>query len=326
MVKTVRIHETGGPDVLKVEDVAIPSQPGPGEILIHQAAIGINYIDIYHRTGLYKLPSYPSGLGLEGAGRVEKVGTGVTNLVPGDRVAYCGGPVGAYAAYRTIPARNVVKIPDNVTDNIAAAVMLKGLTAQFLLRLTFRVQKGDVVLFHAAAGGVGLIACQWAKHVGATVIGTVGHDEKIPLVKENGCDHVINYTKDKVSKKVKDITGGKGVDVVYDSVGKATFMDSLDCLKRFGMMVSFGQASGPIAPIEPTLLSQKGSLYLTRPSLMHHIDDPQAYTENAAELFNLVERGVIKVKIGGTYNLIEAKRAQMDLESRKTTGALILNV
>lgn len=321
----VRIHETGGADVLKLEEVGV-APPGMSEVTLRQKAVGLNFIDIYHRTGLYKLPSYPAVLGLEASGVVEKVGEWVTHLKPGDRVAYCGGPTGAYAQRRTLPAKHVVKIPDAISDDVAAAVMLKGLTAHYLLRSTFRVQKGDVLLLHAAAGGVGLIAGQWAKHLGATVIGTVGSEEKAKLARENGCDHAIIYTRENVVQKVKEFTDGKGVDVAYDSVGKTTFMDSLDCLKPMGMMVSFGQSSGPVAPLDISALSQKGSLYLTRPTLMHHIEDTGAYAKAAAELFGLIEKGVIRARIGRTYPLKEVRQAHRDLEGRKTTGAAVLTL
>lgn len=323
MAQIVRIHETGGPEVLKIEEVAVP-QPSSSEVLIRQCAIGINYIDIYHRTGLYKLMSYPIGLGMEAAGVVEKVGKAVSHLQPGDRVAYCGGPVGAYAEYRCIPARHVIRLPDAISYEQAAAVMLKGLTAHYLTHLTFHIHAGDTVLIHAAAGGVGLIACQMAKHLGATVIGTVSSEEKAVLVQENGCDYPIIYTQEDMVEKVKEYTGGKGVDVVYDSVGKTTFMDSLDSLKKFGMMVSFGQSSGSIPPFEAGLLSQKGSLYLTRPTLMDHIENYDHYVANAATLFDLVARKIVNVRIGGLYHLEEVRQAHIDLESRKTTGALIL--
>jgi len=325
MSQAVRIYKTGGPEVLTLEDVDV-TRPGKGEVLIRQIAVGINFIDIYHRTGLYSLPSYPAGLGLEASGVVEQVGEGVTNVKAGDRVAYCGGPTGAYASYRVMPATQLVKVPDNVSDETAAAIMLKGLTAHYLLRITFRIQKGDTILIHAAAGGVGLLVCQWAKYLGAQVIGTVGTNAKAALALQHGCDHAIVYTRENVPQRVREITGGKGVDVVYDSVGRTTFMDSLDCLARFGMLVSFGQASGPIPPFDIGLLSQKGSLYMTRPTLMHHIADPAEYAAHAAELFALVEQNILKVFIGDTYPLADVARAQTDLESRKTTGALVLTV
>ncbi len=323
MALTVRIHETGGPEVLKLEDMPI-QPPGVNEVLIRQRAIGVNYIDIYHRTGLYKLLGYPVGLGMEAAGIVEAAGGNVTHLQPGDRVAYCGGPVGAYAEYRTLPARYVIPLPASVTDEVAAGGLLKGLTAYYLLHLSFQVHPGDTVLIHAAAGGVGLLACQLARHLGATVIGTVSTPEKAALARENGCEYPLIYTQEDWVEKVKEITQGKGVDVVYDSVGKTTFMPSLDCLKRFGMMVSFGQSSGSVPPFDPTILSQKGSLYLTRPTLMHHIEDYDHYAAYAAALFDLIARRILTIRIGGLYHLGEVKQAHIDLESRKTTGALIL--
>jgi NADPH2:quinone reductase len=321
MAQAIQIQRPGGAEVLKLETITLP-EPQSGEVLIRQTAIGVNFIDVYHRTGFYKLP-LPAGIGLEGAGVVEKTGPGAT-LTAGDRVAYCGGPVGSYATHRVMAEKHLVKLPDNVSDETAAALMLKGMTAHYLLRRTFRVQKGDWILFHAAAGGVGLIACQWAKHLGATVIGTVSSEEKAALAKAHGCDYPIVYTKENFVSRVKELTEGRGVDAVYDSVGKTTFMDSLDCLKTFGMMVSFGQASGPAPAIEPTLLAQKGSLYLTRPSLMHYIMDVEVYRTGAKELFDLAMQGAFDVRIGARYKLADAAKAHADLESRKTTGALIL--
>ncbi len=323
MPQVVRIHQPGGPETLTLEEAA-SARPGPGELLLRQTAIGVNFIDIYHRTGLYKQPSYPAGIGMEASGIVEEAGEGDEHFKPGDRVAYCGGPPGAYAELRIIPARLAVRIPDAVEDKTAAAGLLKGLTAHYLLRVTFPVQPGDTVLIHAAAGGVGLIACQWAKHLGATVIGTVGSDKKAELAKQNGCDHTIVYTREKIVPRVKEITEGKGVSVVYDSVGKATFMDSLDVLRKFGMLVSFGNASGAVPPFDPLLLSQRGSLYVTRPTLLHHIEDPVVYVAHATELFRLIAKGVLKVRIHDTYKLSDARQAHIDLESRRTTGALVL--
>jgi NADPH:quinone reductase len=323
MAQAIRIHKTGGVEVLSIEDIDI-ARPGAGEALVRQTAVGINFIDIYHRTGLYPLPSYPAGLGLEAAGVVEQVGEGVHALKTGDRVAYCGGVTGAYASYRVMPAERLVPIPENVSDETAAAVMLKGLTTHYLLRSTFRVQKGDTILIHAAAGGVGLLVCQWAKYLGARVIGTVSTNAKAALAQQHGCDHPIIYTRENVPEKVKEITKGKGVEVVYDSVGRTTFMDSLDCLVPFGMMVSFGQSSGPVLPFDISVLSQKGSLYLSRPTLMHHIVDATIYQQNARELFELVDQNILKVFIGETYALKEAAQAQSDLEARRTTGALVL--
>ncbi len=322
-MKAIRIAQTGGPEVLSYDEIPMP-KPAAGEVLIRQTAIGINFIDIYFRTGLYKVSDYPTGLGMEAAGVVEELGEGVEGFAVGERVAYCGGPVGGYAEYRTIPTRWLVTLPDAISDEVAASVMVKGLTAHYLLRHSFVLGKNHTALLHAAAGGVGLIACQWAKHLGATLIGSVGSDEKAALAREYGCDHTIVYTKENIVDRVKDITGGQGVDVVYDSVGKATFMDSLDCLKTFGTMVSYGNASGPVPAFEPLLLSQKGSIYITRPTLMHHIQDEAVYKANAAELFGLVSSGAIKVRQGGSYKLSDAKQAQMDLEARKTTGSIIL--
>lgn len=325
MALSIRIHETGGPEVLRAEDLPI-QPPGASEILIRQRAIGVNFIDIYHRTGLYKLLGYPVTLGMEGAGTVEAVGHNVTHLKPGDRVAYCGGPLGAYAEYRTLPARCAVPLPEAIPDELAAAAMLKGLTAYYLLHLTFQVQKGDTILVHAAAGGVGLLLCQLARQRGATVIGTVGSQEKAMLAAENGCDHPLLYTRDDWVQQVRDLTQGRGVDAVFDSVGRTTFLPSLDCLRRFGMMVSYGQSSGAIAAFDPQLLSQKGSLYLTRPTILHHLEDPDTYAAHSAALFDLIQRKAVTARIGGLYHLGEAKQAHIDLESRKTTGALVLTV
>lgn len=325
MALTVKIHQPGGPDALCVEDAPVP-QPGVNEVLVRQRAIGVNFIDIYHRTGLYKLLGYPVGLGMEAAGVVEAVGAHVEGFREGDRVAYCGGPVGAYAQYRTIPARFLVKLPEGITDEVAAAGLLKGLTAHFLLNQTFQVRAGDAILFHAAAGGVGLIACQMAQALGAKVIGTVGNAEKADLAKANGCQHPLLYTDENWPQKVRELTAGQGVDVAYDSVGKNTYLGSLDALKRFGMLVCFGQSSGPIPPLDPQLLSQKGSLYLTRPTLLHHIEDPATYQRMATAFFDLVLQKKVTIRIGGLYHLGEVKQAHIDLESRKTTGALVLTV
>lgn len=325
MPLVVKIHATGGPEALCVEDAPMPI-PGASEVVIRQRAIGVNYIDIYHRTGLYKLLGYPIGLGMEAAGTVEAVGTHVEHLKEGDRVAYCGGPVGAYAQYRAIPARCVIKLPANITDEVAAAGLLKGLTAYYLLHHTFQVRAGDSLLFHAASGGVGLLACQMAAQLGAKVIGTVGSPEKAALARQNGCAHPVLYTEENWHEQVRQLTGGKGVDVVYDSVGKNTFLHSLDCLKPFGMMVSFGQSSGAIPAFDPQLLSQKGSLYLTRPTLMHHIEDSAAYQRMADALFAMIAAGTLTVRIGGMYHLSEVKQAHIELESRKTTGSLVLSV
>ena len=323
MAQAVRVHEVGGPEVLVVDDIT-PAVPGDHEVLIRQYAIGVNYIDIYHRTGLYKLLNYPVTLGLEGAGVIEHLGSTVTGFAIGDRVAYCGGPVGAYAQYRTIPAKHIVKLPDAVSFEQAAGGILKGLTAHVLLTRTFAVQPGDTVLIHAAAGGVGLIACQMAKQLGATVIGTTSSDEKAALARENGCDHTILYTREDVAQKVRELTQGQGADVVYDSVGQSTFMGSLDSLKRFGMLVNFGQSSGAIPPFDISLLAQKGSLYLSRPTLLHHIEDVDYYASGSAAVLDMMAKGALTIRVGGTYPLEKAKQAHIDLESRKTKGALVL--
>ena len=322
MVHAIRIHETGGPDVLRWEAVEVPA-PAEGELRIRHTAIGLNYIDTYIRDGLYKT-QLPLALGQEAAGEVLAVGPGVTGFKPGDRVAYGNGPTGSYSEERVIPAEKVVKIPDGVNDRTAAAIMLKGLTSWYLLRRTFQVAPGQTILFHAAAGGVGQIACQWAKHLGATVIGTAGGPEKVAVARANGCDHVIDYSTEDFVARVRAITGGKGVPVVYDGVGKTTFEGSLDCLSPRGMMVTFGNASGPVAPISPLVLSQKGSLYLTRPTLATHIAARSEYEAAAAELFDVVAKGAVKISINQTYPLRETAQAHRDLEARKTTGSTVL--
>lgn len=319
----IRIHAPGGPGVLKYEEIADPV-PAAGEVLIRHTAIGLNFIDVYHRTGLYPVPT-PFTPGMEAAGIIEAVGQDVQGLNKGDRVAYATGPLGAYVQYRVMPATRVVKIPDGVSDEQAATI-LKGMTAEYLLHRTYKVQKGDTILFHAAAGGVGLIACQWAKHMGATVIGTVGSEEKVALVKENGCDHVILYNKESVPARVREITNGKGVPVVYDSVGATTFMDSLDCLQKRGMMVSFGNASGPVPPFAPSLLSAKGSLFFTRPSMTHYTDDDAEYQSSAKAVLDVIEKGVVKIAIKQRYALKDAAQAHEDLEARKTTGSSIFYI
>lgn len=322
MAKAIRIHAPGGVNVLQVDEVEI-RQPNPGEVLLRQTAIGLNYIDVYHRIGLYPLP-YPSALGLEGAAVVEAVGEGVQRLAVGDRVAYGNGPVGAYAEYRTLREDYLVKIPDAISDITAAAVMVQGLTAHFLVNRTFPVQAGQTVLIHAAAGGVGVLLAQWAKHRGATVIGTVSSEAKAELAKANGCDHTILYTQENVVERVQALTNGHGVHVVYDSVGRDTFDASLDCLRPLGMLVSFGQASGPIQPFDILKLSQKGSLFLTRPSLMHYVANPVEYHKAADELLALVAAGTLKVHVGQTYPLVDAAKAHADLEGRRTSGATVL--
>lgn len=323
MSKAIRIHQYGGPEALRWEEVEV-SDPGPGQIRIRQSAVGLNYIDVYHRTGLYPLPALPWTLGMEGAGRVDAVGAGVTELQVGDRVAYASPPVGAYAEVRLIAADRVVALPEAIDDQTAAAMMLQGMTAQYLLRRTYRVQPGDAILLHAAAGGVGLIASQWARQLGATVIGTVGSDDKAELARAHGCDHVIVYTRENFVERVREITNGRGVAVVYDSVGQATFMGSLDCLRPLGMMVSFGNASGPVQPFDPGLLAAKGSLFLTRPTLMTYTAQRADLMASAAELFQVVASGAVRIEVRQTYPLAEAARAHRDLEARKTTGSTVL--
>lgn len=322
MAKAIRFHKTGGPEVMQLEEVTV-GDPAAGQARIRQTAIGVNFIDTYHRSGLYPMPM-PSGLGSEAAGVVEAVGTGVTGLKNGDRVAYTGNPVGSYAEARLYPADRLVKIPEGITDQQAACMMLKGMTVQYLIHRTFKVKAGDTVLWHAAAGGVGLIACQWLKALGVTVIGTVGSDQKVALAKKAGCAHVINYSTENFIQRVKEITGGKGVPVVYDSVGKSTWEGSLDCLQPRGMMVSFGNASGAVAPVSIGILAQKGSLYLTRPTLVNYTATRVDLEETARSLFDIVASGKVKVEVTGTYKLADAAKAHSDLEGRKTTGSIIL--
>jgi NADPH2:quinone reductase len=318
----IRIHETGGPEVMRWEEVEVPAA-GPGEVTIKNHACGLNFIDTYQRSGLYPM-TMPSGLGLEGAGVVEAVGAGVTEFKPGDRVAYCSAPNGAYATYRNYPAERLIKIPDSVDFETAAGMMLQGMTVEFLLRRTYPVKAGDFVLFHAAAGGVGTIAMQWLSSLGAVTIGTAGSPEKCAIAKSLGATHVINYRSEDWVKRVKEITDGKGVHVVYDGVGKDTFLPSLDCLRMRGMMVTFGNASGPAPEIQPLILSQKGSLFLTRPTLFHYIASRADLELSAGALFDVVNRGVVKIQIGHRYPLKEAAQAHRDLQDRKTTGATIL--
>ena len=323
MVKAIRIHEHGGPEVLRYEDVD-PGTPGRGEVLVRHTAIGLNFIDTYFRTGLYPSPSgLPLTLGGEAAGEVIGLGEGVTELKVGDRVAYTGGP-GAYVEQRVLPADRLVKIPDGVTDEEAAGMLLKGMTAEYLLRRTYAVKPGDAVLYHAAAGGVGLIFGQWARHLGVDVIGTAGSAEKVELAKAHGFAHVVNYRETDFVKAVVDITGGGKCDVVYDSVGKDTFDGSLDCLKPRGLMVSFGQSSGAVPPLNVGILSQKGSLYLTRPTLFAYIATRADLEKSAAALFDVVRSGAVKIRVNQRYPLSEAARAHADLEGRKTTGTTVL--
>ncbi|UCV03036.1 quinone oxidoreductase family protein [Dechloromonas denitrificans] len=322
MNHAIRIHQTGGPEVMCWEEVAVPA-PAAGEATVRHHAVGLNFIDTYHRTGLYPLP-LPAGIGLEGAGVVEAVGAGVSAVKVGDRVAYAGGPVGAYAEARNIPAHRLLKLPDAIGFNTAAAMMLQGLTAAYLLRRTYRVQPGDAVLIHAAAGGVGLIACQWAKALGATVIGTVGSTAKVELAKAHGCDHVINYSSENFAQRVREITGGEGVPVVYDGVGKDTFIGSLDSLRPLGMMVAYGNASGPVPPLDLLLLSQKGSLFVTRPTIMNYTAQRADLEALGNELFDVVAAGRVRIEVNQTYRLADAAQAHRDLEARKTTGSTIL--
>lgn len=322
MAKAIRFHKTGGPEVMQMEEVNV-GEPAAGQARIRQTAIGVNFIDTYHRSGLYPMP-LPSGLGSEGAGVVDAVGPGVTDVKPGDRVAYTGNPVGSYAEARLYAADRLVKIPAGITDQQAASMMLKGMTVQYLIHRSFKVKSGDTVLWHAAAGGVGLIATQWLKALGVTVIGTVGSEEKAVLAKKAGCAHVINYSTENFTQRVKDITGGKGVPVVYDSVGKSTWEGSLDCLQPRGMMVSFGNASGAVPPVNIGILGQKGSLFLTRPTLFSYIASRAELEETASSLFDVVTSGKVKIEVTGTYKLAEAEKAHRDLEGRKTTGSVIL--
>ena len=319
-MKAIRIAKTGGPEVLTLQDVELPN-PGPDEVLVRASAIGVNFIDTYHRSGLYKLP-LPSGLGSEAAGTVEAIGAGVENFRPGDRVAYATAPIGAYAEAHVVPAAKLVKLPDAIAFETAAAGLLKGLTVQYLLKQTFPVQAGQTILLHSAAGGVGLIAAQWAKHLGAKVIGTVGSDAKIPLAEANGCDLVLNLNQDDWVAKVREATGG--VPVVYDSVGKDTFEGSLDCLEPLGMMVSFGNSSGAVPPFSPALLSQKGSLFLTRPTLFHYAATPAALQAMADDLFAVIASGAVKIAVNQKFALADARDAHQALHSRQTTGATIL--
>jgi NADPH2:quinone reductase len=324
MPHAIRIHKTGGPEVMTWEEVPV-GKPGPREARIRHTAVGVNFVDVYNRMGLYPV-ALPVILGGEGAGVVEEVGAEVSDLKAGDRVAYGSAPMGSYAEARLIPADRLVKLPDGIDDNHAAAMMLKGLTVQYLIRQTYKVKRGDTILCHAAAGGVGLILCQWAKHLGATVIGTVGSDDKAALAKSHGCDHPIVYTRDDFSKRVLEITNGKKLPVVYDSVGKDTFVKSLDCLEPYGLMVSFGNSSGPVENLNLGLLAQKGSLYLTRPTLNTYGAKRENLAAMAKELFDVVLSGVVKIEVNQTVPLKDAARAHRDLEARKTTGSTILTV
>jgi len=323
MTHAIRFHKTGGPEVLQWEDVSVP-QPGANEALVRHKAVGLNYIDTYHRTGLYPLP-LPSGIGLEGAGVIESVGPGVADFKAGDRVAYANGPIGAYSETKVHPVDRLVKIPEGISFEQAGSMMLQGLTVQYLLRRLHVVPKaGDTVLFHAAAGGIGLIACQWAKALGINLIGTVSSEEKAKLAREHGAAHTIIYTKEDFQARVMEITGGKKVPIVYDSVGKDTFMKSLDCLQVRGLMVSFGNASGPVGPTDLGILSAKGSLYVTRPTLISYTAKRDELVAAAKELFDLVLSGKVKVAPRQSYALKDAAQAHRDLEARKTTGSTVL--
>ena len=321
--KAVRIHQTGGPEVLSYETTEVPD-PGAGEALVRHHAVGLNFIDVYLRSGLYPLAQLPAGLGFEAAGVVEAVGDGAGDLKPGDRVAYAGGLPGAYAQARVIAADRLVKLPEALDFETGAAMMLQGMTAEYLIRRTYEVQSGDVVLFHAAAGGVGLIACQWLDHLGATVIGTVGSEEKAALARAHGCHHTVNYRDEDFVQRVKEITDGRGVRVVYDSVGKSTWEGSLDCLQPRGLMVSYGNASGPISDVNLGILAQKGSLYVTRPTLFTYTASREDLVLSAARLFQVVDDGAVKIEINQRYKLEDVATAHRDLEGRKTTGSTIM--
>jgi NADPH2:quinone reductase len=321
-MKAIRIGETGGPEVMKLEELDL-GKPGPGEVRVRQTAIGLNYIDTYHRSGLYPVP-LPSGIGLEAAGVVEALGPGVTGLAVGDRIAYGTGPIGAYAEERNLPAARLTKLPQSISDETAAGMMLKGMTVRYLVRATYKVAPGDTILLHAAAGGVGLLLSQWAKALGATVIGTVGSEEKVAIARAHGCDHVINYSTEDTVARVKDITGGKGVPMVYDGVGQATLMTSLDCLSPRGLLVSFGNASGPVKALDLGLLAAKGSLYVTRPTLMTYTASDADLKETADELVQMVASGKLKVPVNQRYALVDAVQAHRDLEARRTTGTTVL--
>ena len=327
MTRAIRIDRHGGPEELKLVDVQV-GEPGPGEIRIRHKAVGLNFIDTYQRSGLYPLP-LPLQLGQEASGIVEAVGEGVSHLMSGDRVAYASGPPGAYCEVRVMPAKTVCRLPESISFETGAAMMLKGLTAQYLLKKTLPVeglQAGDFVLFHAAAGGVGLIACQWAKVLGLTLIGTAGSDQKCQLALSYGAAHVINYSKEKFAERVKEITGGRGVKVVYDSVGKDTFEGSLDCLRPFGLLASFGNGSGPVPPFNLGTLGAKGSLYVTRPTLMTHIATREAAQAMADDLFAVVASGAVKIPVEQRYKLEDVQQAHRDLEARKTTGCTVLTL
>ena len=324
MAQAIRFAKPGGPEVLEWQQVEV-GKPDPGQVRLRHTAVGLNYIDTYHRSGLYQLPM-PSGLGSEGAGVVEEVGPEVTGLKPGDRVAYAGGPIGSYAEERVMPADRLVPVPTGITDQQAAGMMLKGMTAWYLVRRTHQVKRGETILIHAAAGGVGLIVSQWAKHLGATVIGTVGDEEKAALAKRNGCDHPILYKREDFVARVNEITGGKKLPVVYDSVGKDTFYKSLDCLAPLGLMALFGQSSGAVPPVDLGILAGKGSLFITRPTLGNYTATRADLLGAANDLFSVVKSGAVKIVVNQTYKLRDAAQAHRDLESRKTTGQTVFTV
>ena len=323
MVHAIRIHQQGGPEVMKWEPVEVPA-PGPGQVRLKQHAVGVNYVDVYQRSGLYKLPT-PFVVGSEGAGEVVAIGSGVTDFKVGDRGAYAGA-MGGYAEERVMPADRLIKLPDSIDYKTGAAMMLQGMTVRYLLRQTYKVGKGTTMLFHAAAGGVGLIACQWARHLGATIIGTVSTDDKAKLAKEHGCTHVINYKTEDFVKRTKELTNGQGVDVVYDAIGKDTYPGSLDCLKPLGLWVSFGNASGAITNFDILALSAKGSLYATRPNLGTYTAKREDLVTNANDLLDVVSKGIVKINVNHTYPLKDAVQAHRDLEARKTTGSIVLTV
>ena len=318
----IRVHKIGGPEEMVFESLDVP-KPKENEVIIRQNVIGLNFIDTYFRSGLYPAP-LPTSIGMEAAGVIEELGKDVTEFKVGDRVAYAASPLGSYSEVRVFPTNNLVKIPDDITDETAAAIMLKGMTAEYLIRRTFKVSSGQTVLFHAAAGGVGLIASQWLNALGATVIGTVGSEEKAELAKANGCEHTILYKEENFVDKVKEITNGSGVPVVYDSVGKDTALLSLDCLSPLGLLVIFGNSSGNAPPIEPGLLAAKGSLFVTRPTLFNYNDTREKLIESANQVFNIVRSGKVSIKIGAKYSLKDAVQAHKDLEARKTSGCILL--
>jgi NADPH2:quinone reductase len=325
MTHAIRVHETGGPDVMKWEEIDTPS-PGPGEVLVKHSAVGLNYIDVYFRTGVYPAPHLPFIPGFEGAGVVEAVGEGVNDFRPGDRVCYGTSPIGAYAEHRIMPVHHLLRLPDGIDETTAAAMMLQGMTVEYLIKRVAPVKKGDTVLFHAAAGGVGLIACQWLNYLGVEVIGTVGSAEKAELAKAHGAAHTINYRTENFVERVKEITGGKGVRHAYDSVGKDTFMDTLDCVAPFGVAATFGNASGPIEPFNPAILGPKGSLYVCRPTLFTFAADRKILESMANNLFEVVIKGAVKIEVNQTYALKDAVQAHTDLEGRKTTGSTVYTV